>query len=132
MTEDYIPEHASDYQPEARKHAFLSNTAYDVFKWVALIFLPALGTAYYSLAVLWNLPKPNEVVGTITIIDTFLGVCVGLASNNYQKSGADTDGKMIVDTTHPDKDVYRLDLFTPIDKLPEQKKVTFKVEDSQQ
>lgn len=131
MNEDYIPEHASDYTPEARKSALLSNAAYDVIKWVALIFLPALGTAYYGLAVLWNLPKPNEVVGTITIIDTFLGVCVGLASDNYRKTGADMDGRMVVDTSNPEKDVYRLDLYTPIDKLPDQKKVTFKVEGSQ-
>ena len=52
----------------------LSNKAYDVLKWIALYLLPAAGTLYFALAGIWKFPYGEEVVGTITAIDTFLGV----------------------------------------------------------
>lgn len=63
----------------------LSNKAYDVLKWIALYLLPALGTLYFALSGIWNFPYGEEVVGTITAIDTFLGVLLGLSNTTYQK-----------------------------------------------
>lgn len=63
----------------------LSNTAYDILKWIALILLPALGTCYFALAGIWNFPYAEEVVGTITAIDTLLGALLGLSSASYSK-----------------------------------------------
>lgn len=60
-----------------------SNSIYDILKWVAQILLPALGTLYFALANVWNLPYSEQVVGTITAIDTFLGVLLGISSKNY-------------------------------------------------
>lgn len=60
-----------------------SNKVYDVLKWVAQILLPALATLYFALAKVWNLPYSEQVVGTITAIDTFLGVILGLSSKVY-------------------------------------------------
>lgn len=65
----------------------LSNKVYDVVKFIAQIFLPALGTLYFALAGIWNFPYAEQVVGTITAIDTFLGVILGLSSSNYNKGG---------------------------------------------
>lgn len=70
----------------------LSNGIYDVLKWIAQIVLPALGTLYFSLAGIWGLPHSGEVVGTITAIDTFLGVILGISSSQYNKEGTDGDG----------------------------------------
>ena len=64
----------------------MSNKVYDVLKWIAQFLLPALGTLYFALASIWGLPYGEEVVGTITAIDTFLGVLLGIASNNYCKN----------------------------------------------
>lgn len=61
----------------------LSNRAYDILKWVALVFLPALGTLYFALAGIWNFPYGEQIVGTITAIDTFLGVLLGVSSMKY-------------------------------------------------
>lgn len=69
----------------------MSNKVYDVLKWIAQILLPALGTLYFGLAEIWNFPFAEQVVGTITVIDTFLGVLLGIASNNYYKN--DTQSK---------------------------------------
>ena len=63
----------------------LSNTVYDVLKWVALYLLPALGTLYFALAGIWGFPFGEEVVGTITALDTFLGVILGISNAQYRK-----------------------------------------------
>lgn len=63
----------------------ISNKVYDVLKWIAQYLLPAIGTLYFALAGIWNLPYGEQVVGTITAIDTFLGVILGIASNTYNK-----------------------------------------------
>lgn len=63
----------------------LSNKYYDLLKWIALIVLPALGTLYFGLAKIWGIPFGEEIVGTITVIDTFLGALLGVSTNNYYK-----------------------------------------------
>lgn len=63
----------------------LSNKQYDILKWVAQILLPALGTLYFALAGIWGFPYGEQIVGTITAIDTFLGVILGISSANYKK-----------------------------------------------
>ena len=64
----------------------LSNKMYDMLKWVAQYLLPALGTLYFALAGIWGFPYGEEVVGTITAIDTFLGVLLGISTNYYNKT----------------------------------------------
>mgnify|MGYP002765957722 CR=1 FL=1 len=63
----------------------MSNTVYDIIKWIALILLPAIGTLYFALAGIWSLPYAEQVVGTITAVDTFLGALLGIASAQYSK-----------------------------------------------
>ena len=63
----------------------MSNKTYDVLKWVAQILLPALGTLYFALAGIWNWPYGEAVVGTITAVDTFLGICLGISTVQYNK-----------------------------------------------
>lgn len=63
----------------------MSNKVYDVLKYIAQIVLPALATLYFALAGIWGLPYGEEIVGTITAVDTFLGVILKISSNNYNK-----------------------------------------------
>ena len=63
----------------------MSNKMYDVLKWIAMVFLPALATLYFALAGIWGFPYGEEVVGTITAVDTFLGVLLGLSAAQYKK-----------------------------------------------
>lgn len=62
-----------------------SKNTYDFLKWVAQFLLPAVGTLYFALASIWNLPHGEQVVGTITAVDAFLGVLLGISSNAYYK-----------------------------------------------
>lgn len=69
----------------------LSNRAYDIMKWVAQLLLPAAGTCYFALAKIWGLPFGHEIVGTISAVDAFLGVILGISNANYKRS-IDTSG----------------------------------------
>lgn len=63
----------------------MSNKRYDILKYIAQIVLPAIATLYFALAGIWNLPYREEIVGTITAIDTFLGILLGISTANYNK-----------------------------------------------
>lgn len=63
----------------------MKNKTYDILKYAAQIILPALGTLYFALAQIWGLPYGEEVVGTITAIDAFLGAILGISSAAYKK-----------------------------------------------
>ena len=63
----------------------MSNKVYDVLKWIALIALPAVATLYFAVAQIWGLPFGEQIVGTITAIDTFLGALLGISNLNYKK-----------------------------------------------
>lgn len=64
----------------------LDNKVYDVLKYIALIVLPALGTLYFALSSIWGLPYGEQIVGTITAIDAFLGALIGVSSSNYNNA----------------------------------------------
>lgn len=64
----------------------LSNKVYDVLKFIAQILLPACGTLYFALAAVWGLPYAEEIVGTITAVDTFLGALLGISTAQYNKT----------------------------------------------
>ena len=63
----------------------MSNKVYDILKWVALVVLPALATLYFALSGIWGFPYGEQVVGTITAIDTFLGAILGLSNIKYNQ-----------------------------------------------
>lgn len=63
----------------------MSNKTYDILKWVAQLLLPALGTLYFALAGLWGFPYGEQIVGTITAVDAFLGAILGLSTAAYNK-----------------------------------------------
>lgn len=66
----------------------MSNSTYDILKKIAQVWLPAIGTLYFALARIWNLPFAEEIVGTITAVDAFLGALLGISTMLYNK-GAD-------------------------------------------
>ena len=63
-----------------------SNKTYDVLKYIAQIVLPALGTFYLALSQIWGFPYGEQIVGTITAIDTLLGALLMISHSNYKKS----------------------------------------------
>jgi hypothetical protein len=73
---------------EAPSTGLLSNKLYDSLKEVAQVWLPAAGALYFALSGIWGFPFGEEVVGTITAVDLFLGAGLKLSTNSYNKSVA--------------------------------------------
>ena len=63
----------------------MSNKIYDTLKVVAEVVLPALGTLYFALSGIWGLPYGEEIIGTITAIDAFLGAFLEYQRAKYNK-----------------------------------------------
>ena len=63
----------------------LDARVYKILKYIAQIVLPAVGTLYFALAGIWGFPYGEEIVGTITAVDTFLGVLLGISTATYNK-----------------------------------------------
>ena len=61
----------------------MSNEVYDILKFIAQIVLPAAGTLYFALAGIWGLPYGEQIVGTITAIDAFLGAVLKVSTDTY-------------------------------------------------
>lgn len=66
----------------------MSNKTYDILKWIALVMLPAVGALYFGLSQVWGLPYGEEIVGTISVIDTFLGALLGVSTVTYNKQNS--------------------------------------------
>ena len=63
----------------------MSNKVYDVLKAIAQIWLPAIATLYFAIAAIWGLPYSEQIVGTITAVDAFLGAILGISTVKYNK-----------------------------------------------
>lgn len=61
------------------------NSTYDILKAIAQYVLPAIGTLYFAIASIWGLPYGEEIVGTITAVDAFLGALLGISTVQYNK-----------------------------------------------
>lgn len=64
----------------------LKDSVYNVLKWVVIIVLPACATLYAALSAVWGWSYSEEVVTTITAVDTFLGAVLCISSANYTKA----------------------------------------------
>ena len=111
---------------ETKEQYFLSNKAYDFLKFVAQILIPAIGTLYFTLAGIWNLPKPEEVVGTLTAIDVFLGLLLSISTKSFNESEAKFDGTIEVSNNDGVK-VFTLSLNSDPQHLDEKKEAIFRI-----
>lgn len=103
----------------------LNDKTYDVLKWIAQIVLPATGTFYFAIASIWGLPYAEQVVGTITAVDTLLGALLGISASTYKKNGL--DGVLHIDTSAEDVDKYRFEMTTGFDEIEKKDELRIKV-----
>lgn len=65
----------------------LSDSVYNILKWICLIVSPALCTLIVTLSNLWGWQIPTEaIVGTISAITLFIGAILGFSTAQYNKS----------------------------------------------
>lgn len=80
----------------AKPTPMLSDSAYNVVKRSATIVFPALSALYIAVAQIWNFNHIEEVVGTLTAINTFCGVIIQLSKKSYYASSAPYVGEIKV------------------------------------
>lgn len=111
-----------------RWRKLMGTKTYDGLKWLALIFLPAAGAAYFGLGQIWHFPAIEEVVGSVTVVETFLGVILKKSASNY--GSATTIGDAIV-TQYADGQVeglrFEVDASTTPVVMQDKKIAMFKV-----
>lgn len=64
----------------------LPNKLYDILKWITLIVIPALATAYVGLSAIWGFPYSDEIARTACVVCTLLGALLGISTAEYNKS----------------------------------------------
>lgn len=64
----------------------MSNKAYDILKWIALVALDAVGLFYSTIAAIWGLPYGDQVLETCVALSVLLGALVGVSSAQYKKN----------------------------------------------
>src|SRR5437763_757182 len=84
-----------------RSAQLFTNPLYDKLKFIALVLLPALGSLYFALAAIWGFPNAEKVIGSITAIDTFLGIVLHLSNQSYYKNDNNFDGTLHVTNEDP-------------------------------
>ena len=67
----------------------MSNKVYDSLVWIAQIVLPSIGTLYAALSGIWGFPYCEQILGTITAIDVFLGAILKISNSQYKKANAE-------------------------------------------
>lgn len=72
---------------------FLSDKLYNTLKFLALVLLPAVSALYFGLAQIWGLPNAEQVVGTVAVVETFLGLLLRSASKSWENSDVKYDGE---------------------------------------
>lgn len=69
----------------------MSNKTYDMLKMLALILAPVLAFAA-SLVNIWGLPYGEQIVATLTAIDTLIGAIVVGAKKAYDSKDSTEEG----------------------------------------
>ena len=64
----------------------LSNKAYDILKWIALVGLPALTAFYGVVGSACEIPYTDTVLTIAVAFDTMLGTMLGISTSSYNKN----------------------------------------------
>ena len=64
----------------------LPNKIYDILKWITMIVIPALATAYVGFAGIWGWPLADEVAKSAAVVCTLLGALLGISTAQYNKT----------------------------------------------
>lgn len=67
----------------------LGNRTYDWLKWITMVVIPALTSAYVGLSTIWGWPYATEIAKTSAVICTLLGALLGISTAQYNKEQGD-------------------------------------------
>lgn len=64
----------------------MTNKQYDTLKTIALIITPVLAFLA-SVVTIWGIPYGEQIVATLTALDTLIGAVVVIANKQYKTEG---------------------------------------------
>lgn len=117
---------------KVNERTMLDDRWYKQGKKFVQIYIPAASSLYFGLGSIWGLPAVEQVVGTCAVVATFIGVCLGLSSNQYDRSEARYDGEVVVEQTDAGGKLFSLQLEGDPEEIEQKKSVAFKVKPSSQ
>ena len=82
----------------------LPDSVYNILKWITMIVLPALATAYVGLAAIWGWPYADQVAKTTAVICTLLGALLGISTAQYNKDSKTKYGPATWDDVEDEDD----------------------------
>lgn len=65
---------------------WLSDRAYTILKWFALIVLPAVATLIGVVAPLWGVTNATPIVSTISAVSVCIGAIIGASTSSAAMS----------------------------------------------
>lgn len=109
----------------------LTKKVYDFLK-LTYRLLPMSAAVYFLIALMFNTPYSQQItaIRILLVIMLLLGFILRISKASYIKSGAGTDGILQIDSSNPEKDIYRLVLNDQVADLSKKKTVTFKVDNN--
>lgn len=106
---------------------YLSNSAYISLKRLIMVSLPGVGSLYFVLWAIFDLPGAEWVLGTFMLVIFVLGVVVQGSSKRYYADNKIGGGEIVILTNDDGKQVYSLDLDDDPENLINLNEVRFQV-----
>lgn len=63
----------------------LPDNVYVILKWITLICIPSVTTAYVGLSAVWGWPYADQIAKTSAVICVLLGSLLGISTATYYK-----------------------------------------------
>ena len=70
----------------------IPDKVYDVLKWIVMVVIPALTTAYVGLSAVWGWPYAEPIAKTSAIVCTLLGAILGISTITYNNEKNSFEG----------------------------------------
>ena len=64
----------------------MSNRCFDTLKWLVLVVIPSITTAYVGLSAVWGWPYAEAIAKTSAIVCTMIGAILGISTIQYKKN----------------------------------------------
>lgn len=73
------------------KEYFLSDKAYTVLKWAALIALPSIATFIGVIGAVWGWADTDAIVTTINAVGVLIGALIGVSAATSKQASERTE-----------------------------------------
>lgn len=106
----------------------MSDRMYNGAKKLVQVYLPALSALYFGLASVWGLPAPDKVVGSIAVLCTFIGVCIGISNSTYKAMDGGKVGTIVITEEEDGPKKFSLEVDGDPEDMESKSTVTFRIE----